>query len=77
MNFIKRHTKMTQKIFMALITVMLLFNFVFPTAVHAANFLEWIGQGLLQMLLNAAMAFVRFIADSVEGFFQYYFIRWY
>lgn len=72
MKLLNRHNKMLQKMIIVMIVIVILFNVVFPPIVSAVS-IPFIGD-IASLIAGAALNFVRFIADAVEGIMQYFFI---
>lgn len=72
MKLLNRHNKMLQKMIIVMIVIVILFNVVFPPIVSAVS-IPLIGD-IASLIAGAALNFVRFIADAVEGIMQYFFI---
>ena len=72
MKLLKRHNSMLQKMIIVMIVIVMLFNVVFPSVASAVT-IPIVGD-IASLLVGAALNFVRFLADIVEGVMQYFFI---
>lgn len=72
MKLLKRHNSMLQKMIIVMIVIVMLFNVVFPSVASAVT-IPIVGD-IASLLVGAALNFIRFLADIVEGVMQYFFI---
>ncbi len=72
MKLLNRHNKLLQKMIIVMIVIVMLFNVVFPPVASAVS-IPLVGE-IASLIAGAALNFVRFLADAVEGIMQYFFI---